>query len=129
MVSKKGTVRPLNIPPEKIQEVNEMLDSKNYSPYMKKHIVKENTGHSSCLLCGRLPELQITHEVGDEETPLRRVMHYCSRCWEIDEERYKKEPQTRGEIAAFYNCQIAPEGTFGGSTKGYSETAKSSTES
>ena len=119
MLKNKGTVRPLNIPAEQLSEIEKMMNSSALSVHRRKHLLKERTGHSSCLLCGRLPELQISYEVGDEETPLRRVEHYCSKCWEITLEREKQEPKDREKLAEYYGVAIAPEKYFGGGKDDY----------
>jgi hypothetical protein len=98
-----------------------MMKSSDISPYRKKHLLKDKTGHSNCLSCGRLPDFQISYDVGDEETPLKRVQHYCSACWDITLEREKKEPKDRSreKLATFYHCKIAEPGTFGGGKDEY----------
>jgi hypothetical protein len=111
----------LNIPAEQLSEIQEMMNNSDISPYRKKHLLKDKTGHGNCLSCGRLSDLQILYDVGDKETPLKRVQHYCSQCWEITLEREKQEPKDRSreKLAEYYGVAVALENYFGGGKDEY----------
>lgn len=112
----KPTVRDLNIEPEKLQQVNELL--KNYqSAHFKKNQIRNLLGFTFCSGCHGVPQIEVSYA----EQDIIKIEHWCRPCYQVSLERASKEPQTREEIAAFYNCEIAPEGTFGGSTKGYEQ--------
>ena len=116
MNNSKPIVRDLNIEPEKLQQVNELL--KNYqSAHFKKNQIRNILGFTFCAECHGIPEIEVVYA----EYGIKRIEHWCRSCYQVSLERTSKEPETREEIAAFYNCEIAPEGTFGGSKKGYEQ--------
>ena len=89
------------------------MNDGRFSPYYKQKQMRDLLGHTFCASCHGIPELEISYA----EPGVTRIEHYCKNCYAKNLSRELEHPQTKEEIAAFYNCEIAKPGTFGGSKK------------
>ena len=113
LLKNKGTVRELKFSKEKLLEVKDMMDSNKFSPYRKKHLLKDSIGVSPCGLCSGIPDIEISYQVGDQDQKIIRVEHFCTVCYRVSLEREKEKPKDKIALADFYNCIVAPDDSFG----------------
>lgn len=71
-----GIVRPIELSEDKLNKLNEILDSKKHAPFYKDNAIKAITGR--CCVCGLRAEFQVNYPI-DGAT---RIERYCSKCIE-----------------------------------------------
>ncbi len=71
-----GTVRPINVPEEELQQLRDILNSNRFTPCRKEAAQKKVTG--CCCVCGSIPTMQVSYDA-DGAT---RIEKYCSPCVE-----------------------------------------------
>ena len=98
-----AVIRELNISQEQLEKIKKMLKN----PNVKNSIVfKKITGMGPCTSCGDIPSVELSWQVGDKSTPLKRVERYCDKCARSVFEREKEEPEDKNKLAEFYGLEI-----------------------
>jgi len=92
----KPIIKHLDFSEEKLNEVKKIRTSK-FSPQRKKERVRRLIGVGPCCICGSLPNLVVTSEVGDKEQSMIRNEFFCQTCYETEQNRAK-------EGSLYYDC-------------------------
>lgn len=75
-----GKVKELNIPKEKLEELQKIVSSPQTMDRYRRHIIRKLTGGSPCSMCDGIPSLEVIYPVPDGGATL--IERYCSRCIE-----------------------------------------------
>jgi hypothetical protein len=57
-----GTVTPITVPKDQLEELMKVLESKNYSTWRKDAMIKQVVG-GTCCVCHEVPSLQVSHSL------------------------------------------------------------------
>jgi hypothetical protein len=74
-----GEVRELNIPKDKLEELQKVVDS-NIMEKTKHLTIRKMTDGSPCCVCDGIPAVEVIYSVPDGGAT--RLERYCSRCIE-----------------------------------------------
>ena len=71
-----GTIRPIQIPPDKLEKMQKILNS-NVSEIVRNNCLRKMLGHRSlCCICRGISTQEVTYKL-DGATKIER---YCERC-------------------------------------------------
>ncbi len=71
-----GTIRELNIPKEKLEVLQKIVNSPHHADDVKKLMIKKFAEVSPCCICGGIPSLEVVYDVEFAS----RVERYCEAC-------------------------------------------------
>lgn len=94
-----STVIELNIPQDQRDEVQRVLNGDMFA-VKKKNIIKSVTGYRACLMCGSVPDIQLSYDVGEGAKVVETYCHVCSGSKVFE----KIQDKSLEEIASVYNC-------------------------
>jgi hypothetical protein len=87
------TIKELNFTDDKIDAV------KRTAGFGKKYWIGiQILGVSACCLCGKIPDIELNENVGDDDQKIIKVEFYCRQCIE---KVFSKEAEPQD---AFYGC-------------------------
>ena len=69
-----GTVKPINVPAEELQQLREILNSNRLTTSRKETVQKRITG--CCCVCGSIPSMQVSYDADGAI----RIEKYCDNC-------------------------------------------------
>ena len=71
-----GTIRELNIPKDKLEELQKILSSRKATDDIKKMKIKELAKVSACCVCAGIPSLEVLYDCEGAT----KVERYCESC-------------------------------------------------
>ena len=71
-----GTIRELNIPKEKLEVMEKIVNSPHNADEAKKLMIKKFAQVSPCCICGGIPSLEVVYDADGAS----RIERYCSNC-------------------------------------------------
>jgi Translation machinery associated TMA7 len=74
-IRNNGTVKPLDIPKDKLKDLQEFVSSNKHTSTRKQNMIKKIAGRGCCI-CGGIPSLQVSYDMQGAT----RIEKYCDNC-------------------------------------------------
>ena len=74
---REGTVRELQIPKDKLEELEKIVSSPKIADEVKKQMIKKLAKASPCCICGGVPSLEVLYDAGGAS----RIERYCRKVY------------------------------------------------
>jgi hypothetical protein len=70
-----AVLKDLEIPPETIQRLRQILDKTSFTNYKKREFIRSLTGNtcSPCSICFDIPTKVLSYDVGDRNFPMKKI--------------------------------------------------------